>query len=50
VAVGRGTILTSPDGVDWTQRISGGYRLNGVAYGNGLFLAVGDDGAILTSP
>jgi hypothetical protein len=52
VAVGRnGTILTSPDGVGWTQRTSGtSNHLNGVTYGNGLFVAVGERGAILTSP
>jgi hypothetical protein len=37
--------------VTWTQRTSGtGNDLIGVAYGNGLFVAVGDDGTILTSP
>jgi hypothetical protein len=43
VAVGNGgTILTSPDGVSWTQRTSGTiYPLYGVAYGNGTFVAVG---------
>jgi hypothetical protein len=52
VAVGYpGAILTSPDGVTWTQRASGtvGF-LRGVTYGNGTFVAVGDWGAILTSP
>jgi hypothetical protein len=39
---GSGTILTSPDGVTWTRRTSGtGNWLEGVAYGNGLFVAVG---------
>ncbi|MGY2954787.1 hypothetical protein ACVWZQ_002946, partial [Thermostichus sp. MS-CIW-29] len=39
------------DGVSWTQRTSGtSNQLNGVAYGNGLFVAVGWDGTILTSP
>jgi hypothetical protein len=52
VAVGwNGAILTSPDGVTWTQRTSGtGNGLNGVAYGNGRFVAVGRGGTILTSP
>ena len=52
VAVGEdGAILTSPDGVNWTQRTSGtSNRLRGVTYGNGLFVAVGEDGTILTSP
>ena len=56
VAVGSdGTILTSPDGVNWTAQASGtGSDLNGVTYGNGLFVAVGGSyhgsGTILTSP
>jgi hypothetical protein len=51
VAVGRnGTILTSRDGVNWTQRTSGGNQLKGVAYGNNTFVAVGEYGTILTSP
>jgi hypothetical protein len=37
--------------VNWTARASGtGNQLNGVTYGNGLFVAVGRDGTILTSP
>ena len=51
VAVGRrGTILTSSDGVSWTERSSGTSQdLHGVTYGNGLFVAVGSGGTILTS-
>ncbi len=51
VAVGdNGTILTSPDGVTWTQESSGTTdRLNAVNHGNGIFVAGGDGGAILTS-
>jgi len=53
VAVGlNSTILTSPDGVNWTQRTSGTsdvLLLKDVTYGNGLFVAVGDYGALLTS-
>jgi hypothetical protein len=50
VAVGwPGTILTSTDGVDWTNRVSGtNVTLRGVGYGNGTFIAVGD-GVVLTS-
>jgi len=50
VAVGEfGSIVTSQDGVTWTNRISGtSYNLNGVTYGNGTFVAVG--GGILTAP
>jgi hypothetical protein len=43
VAVGsQGTVVSSPDGMQWTQSISGVTTpLTGVAYGNGLFVAVG---------
>jgi hypothetical protein len=52
VAVGDGgSILTSPDGVNWTEQTSeANNQLNGVAYGNGTFVVVGESGAILTSP
>ena len=52
MAVGwRGTILTSPDGVDWTEQTSPTRNdLFGVTYGKGTFVAVGDYGTILTSP
>jgi len=44
-------LLTSPDGTTWTARTSGTSNiLNGVTYGNGTFVAVGDNGTILTSP
>jgi hypothetical protein len=64
VAVGTGTqsaglgppvsyslILTSPDGLNWTQIIleGGGSRLVDVAYGNSQFVAVGPYGLVLTS-
>jgi hypothetical protein len=43
VAVGKdGTILTSPDGVNWTVQTSPtSNTLYGVTYGDGLFVAVG---------
>jgi hypothetical protein len=50
VAVGdAGIILGSVDGSNWVQRESGtaGPKLSGIAYGNGLFVVVGD--VILTS-
>ncbi len=53
VAVGRlGTIVTSPDGINWTVRDAGlsTAKLTGIAYGNNQFVAVGDSGTILTSP
>jgi len=44
-----GTILTSSEGTSWTERTSGiSEYLNGVTYGNGLFVTVGW-GTILTS-
>jgi len=52
VSVGEsGTILTSSDGITWTERTSGTPKeLYGVTYGNGLFVTVGFFGTILTSP
>lgn len=53
------TIATSTDGATWTVRRMGtsGMNLNGVAYGNGLFVAVGggtptkiSGGLVMTSP
>jgi Photosynthesis system II assembly factor YCF48 len=51
---GNGMILTSPDGITWTSTISGiTNRFNSAAYADdkygGLFVAVGDNGAILIS-
>ncbi len=44
-------ILTSSDGVNWTQTYSGTYHeLHGTTYGNGNFIAVGHSGRIVTSP
>jgi hypothetical protein len=52
VAVGyNGTILTSPDGVTWTQQASGtGNDLHGVTWGGTQFVSVGYNSTILTSP
>ena len=51
VAVGdNGTIITSPDGYNWTNRSYGVFPcLRGVAYADGEYAAVGDGGAILVS-
>lgn len=51
VAVGdRGTILTSPDGANWTlQNRRVDQSLTGVAYGGGQFIAVGAGGTVLSS-
>lgn len=51
VAVGdHGTIITSPDGFDWTVQTYGVFPyLRGVAYADGEYAAVGDGGVILVS-
>lgn len=50
VATGDGgVIVTSKDGLSWTQRASGTDALYGVAAGGGKFIAVGENGAILQS-
>ena len=50
VAVGEG-IFTSPDGITWTERQGGlTARLEDVAWKNGLFVAVGGEGTVVTSP
>jgi hypothetical protein len=52
VAVGSsGQIYTSTNGFSWAQRNSGtADNLHGVATGNNLLVAVGDNGAVQTSP
>jgi hypothetical protein len=52
VAVGQlGTVLTSPDGVNWSGQYSGQLsNLVSVVYGAAGFAAVGPGGTILTSP
>ena len=54
VIVGEeGTILSSPDGMAWTSEINpaGTAKLDDVAFGNGLFLAMGHgNGVVVTSP
>jgi hypothetical protein len=51
VAVGdQGTILTSPNGHDWTPQPSGPQDLYGIAWSGSQFVAVGNAGTILTSP
>jgi hypothetical protein len=44
------SIITSGDGVNWVLRLSGiAGGLCRIAYGNGQFVAMGNDGTILTS-
>jgi hypothetical protein len=51
VAVGyNGVIKTSVDGVDWARATVDAKSLNGVAWGNGVFVAVGDLGKVFISP
>jgi photosystem II stability/assembly factor-like uncharacterized protein len=51
VAVGAsGTIFSSPDANRWISRTSNATKkLPSITYGNGLFVAVGDNGTIITS-
>lgn len=50
VSGGSGTILTSPDGSNWTARVSGSSAfLTSVASFPGGLISAGDNGAILTS-
>ena len=48
VAVGQGGIISSSDGLVWTQTWTG-TELYGVAWGNGIFVAVGLTGTVLSS-
>lgn len=63
VAVGQSTttntpplILTSPDGITWTGRTVpnayavSGLKLQGAAYGNGIWVICGDGGLLWSSP
>lgn len=52
VAVGPlGTIITSPDGITWTQRpVATTQALNAITWSGTQFVAVGAAGTILTSP
>ncbi len=56
-ANGYGTdqVMTSPDGVTWTQRLAGDWNTwAAVTFGNGMFVAVGDSAEavtpVMTSP
>lgn len=51
VGVGQeaGAILTSPDSISWTVRYTGTVPLVDITYGNGTFVAVGQNGTILQS-
>ncbi|MEX0324202.1 MAG: PKD domain-containing protein [Puniceicoccaceae bacterium] len=49
------TIYTSSNGTSWTERYDSdsgsgsNFRLRDIAYGNGIYIAVGDDGTIIRS-
>lgn len=45
-----GVLLTSPDAIEWTPRTVGKEVIDGVAYGNGLFMSVGFDYSYPTPP
>jgi hypothetical protein len=47
----QGNLLTSSNGLNWSsQAIDSGVWLVSIAYGNGLWVVVGDKGTILESP
>jgi hypothetical protein len=46
---GEGAIFTSADGFGWRKRTTAASPLLGAAYGNGRFIAVGNNGTILQS-
>ena len=47
---GSGSIFSSPDGINWTDRTSeSSNSLNDVIYENSEFLTVGDSGTIIES-
>lgn len=49
-ATSRSPIISSADAVTWTERNSGTViDLNGVGFGNGLYMVVGDRGTSITS-
>lgn len=52
VVVGYGgLLLTSPDGINWTNRsFTTGQAMLGITYANGMFVAVANNGQVLTSP
>ena len=50
VAVSQGLVLTSSDGLTWTNFHVPASSLSGVSWGNGLYVAVGASGTVLTSP
>jgi hypothetical protein len=50
VAVGENGIAASPDGTAWQTVYRSGFKtIEGIAYGNGTFVVVGQDGLILQS-
>ncbi|MCB1130391.1 MAG: PKD domain-containing protein, partial [Verrucomicrobiae bacterium] len=44
-----GTVYTSPNGMSWTRRLLSGEYLYDIAYGNGVYIAVGDGGTMWRS-
>jgi CSLREA domain-containing protein len=51
-ADGGTLVLTSPDGVTWTQRSTAPLQRNlrGVAFGGGVYVAASNNGRVMTSP
>lgn len=47
----RGTLLTSPDGLNWTtRRVPTNANLYGIAFNNGQYVLVGGSAGLFTSP
>lgn len=44
-----GVIYTSPDGTNWTRRHFSGSKLHDIAYGGGIYVAVGEAGTMWRS-
>jgi uncharacterized protein len=50
VVGGGGFLATSPDGIEWTRRVSGtNENLEGIAHGGGRFVVVGNNSTVTTS-
>ncbi|MBI5770412.1 MAG: immunoglobulin domain-containing protein [Verrucomicrobia bacterium] len=48
---GAGAVVTSPDATNWINRTNaGGPTVNGIAYGGGVWVTVGNSGTIYRSP
>jgi len=49
IVAGNSSVSTSTDGTTWTSNKYIGFKINAIAYGNGKFVAVGENGKMATS-